>query len=107
MNITMKYGEYKNNWDHCKTVKGSYNAEDKTIVVIVPDVIHAMSEIIPAAEIESYRAELVASGHPQFADTYHICEIYADEFRGASIDEFDCSAEDAEWMKKAIKIVNG
>ena len=106
MNITMKYAEYKDNWFKCKTVEDSYNAADKTITVIIPDEIYAMSKLIPAAEIESYRAELIAAGTTEFADTYHIIGIYMDEFRGASIDEFDCSEEDAKWISAALALAN-
>lgn len=107
MNVTMKYSEYKDNWSKCKTVSGSYNAADKTIVVMIPDEIYELSQIIPAAEIESYRAELIASGSPEFADTYHIVGLYADDFRGASLSDFDCAtAEESVWIAKALQIVN-
>ncbi len=107
MNVTMKYSEYKDNWSKCKTVSGSYNAADKTIVVMVPDEIYELSQVIPAAEIESYRAELIASGSPEFADTYHIVGLYADDFRGASLSDFDCAtAEESAWIAKSLQIVN-
>ena len=107
MTVAMKYSEYKENWSKCKTVKDSYNAADKTIAVMVPDEIYELSQVIPAEEIESYRAELVASGSPEFADTYHIISLYADDFRGATIAEFDCAtAEESAWIAKALQIVN-
>lgn len=107
MNVTMKYSEYKDNWSKCKTVSGSYNAADKTIVAIVPDEICELSQVIPAEEVESYRAELIASGSPEFADTYHILGLYADDFRGASLSDFDCAtAEESAWIAKALQIVN-
>lgn len=107
MNVTMKYSEYKDNWSKCKTVSGSYNAADKTIVAIVPDEIYELGQIIPAEEVESYRAELIASGSPEFADTYHIVGLYADDFRGASLSDFDCAtAEESAWIAKALQIVN-
>lgn len=107
MHVTMSYAEYKKNWSKCKTVKGGYNAADKTIVVMIPDEIYELGQIIPAGEIESYRAELIASGSPEFADTYHILGLYADEFRGASISDFGCAtAEESAWIAKALQIVN-
>lgn len=107
MNVTMSYAAYKKDWSKCKTVSGSYNAADKTIVVMIPDEIYELSQIIPAAEIESYRAELIASGSPEFADTYHIVGLYADDFRGASLRDFDCAtAEESAWIAKALQIVN-
>lgn len=107
MNVTMSYAEYKKEWDKCKTVSGSYNAADKTIVVMVPDEIYELGRVIPAEEVESYRAELIASGSPEFADTYHILGLYADDFRGATIAEFDCAtAEESAWIAKALQIVN-
>lgn len=103
----MNYEEYKKNWSKCRTVKGSYNAADKTIVVMIPDEIYELGQIIPAEEIESYRSELIASGSPEFSDTYHILGLYADEFRGASISDFDCAtAEESAWIAKALQIVN-
>lgn len=107
MTVAMKYSEYKENWSKCKTVKDSYNAADKTIAVMVPDEIYELSQVIPADEIESYRAELVASGSPEFADTYHILGLYADDFRGASLSDFDCAtSEESAWIAKALQIVN-
>ena len=107
MTVTMQYSEYKDNWSKCRTVKDSYNAADKTIAVMVPDEIYDLGQIIPAEEIESYRAELIASGSPEFADTYHIVSLYADDFRGATIADFDCAtAEESAWIAKALQIVN-
>lgn len=107
MNVTMKYSEYKDNWSKCKTVSGSYNAADKTIAVMVPDEIYDLSQVIPAEEVESYRAELIASGSPEFSDTYHIVSLYVDDFRGASLGDFDCAtAEESAWIAKALQIVN-
>ena len=34
--VEMHYGEYKENYSHCKTKKGSYDKSDKTIIVYVP-----------------------------------------------------------------------
>ena len=107
MNVTMKYSEYKDNWSKCKTVSGSYNAAEKTIAVMIPDEIYELGQVIPAGEIDSYRAELIASGSPEFADTYHILGLYADDFRGASLSDFDCAtAEESAWIAKALQIVN-
>lgn len=107
MNLTVSYAEYKKNWSKCRAVNGSYNAADKTIVVMIPDEIYELGQIIPAEEIESYRAELIASGSPEFADTYHILGLYADEFRGASLSDFACAtAEESAWIAKALQIVN-
>lgn len=35
--VTMSYREYKEKYPKCKTKKGSYNANEKTIVVYVPE----------------------------------------------------------------------
>ena len=34
---TMFYGTYKKHYADCKTIKGSYNAEFKSIDVVIPD----------------------------------------------------------------------
>ena len=39
--------------------------------------------------------------------TYHILGLYADDFRGASLSDFDCAtAEESAWIAKALQIVN-
>lgn len=50
--VEMKYSEYKNHYDDCKTKSGSYNDATKTIIVYVPKkdetVINAENEAIEA-----------------------------------------------------------
>lgn len=107
MEKTMAYREYKKEWDNRKTVKGSYNAETKTVTVIIPESLWDLSQIIPASEIEAFRAELIASGNSEFADLSHITELYANDLHGASVDEFDYPEEEKHgWIAKAIEAAN-
>lgn len=97
--ITMKYGEYKDNFFSCKTVKDSYNAETKTIEVMIPDGLADLMEIIPASEMESYRAELIESGCSEYANTYKMLELYAQDLNQMEYDP----EQDEEWVEEAIK----
>ena len=103
MEIEMKYIQYKNEWFKCKTVKGSYNAETKTIVVNVPEVCWKLHEIIPAETVEAQRKALIDGGTPEYADTLRIMEIFADDVRHMTADEM--AACDVDWAKKAINVV--
>lgn len=103
MEIEMKYSQYKNEWFKCKTVKGSYNAETKTIVVNVPEVCWKLHEIIPTETVEAQRKALIDGGTPEYADTLRIMEIFADDVRHMTADEM--AACDVEWAKKAINVV--
>lgn len=103
MEIEMKYSQYKNEWFKCKTVKGSYNGETKTIVVNVPEVCWKLHEIIPVEDVEAFRKTLIETGAPEYADTLRIMEIYADDIRHMTADEM--AACDVDWAKKAIEVV--
>lgn len=35
--VKMSYKDYKNEYSYCKTVKGSYDADTKSIIVLIPD----------------------------------------------------------------------
>lgn len=105
-NIEMSYKNYKDNWSKCKTVKGSYDAENKTIVVEIPDKIYAMSLIIPAEKVDAYRAELIASGCAGYANMMNMMQMYVNDFTGAKVEDYEHEAEDVEWMTKAIEIAN-
>lgn len=60
--VEMHYSEYKNNYADCKTQKGSYNSDTKTIVVYVP-----VEEPAEGPEItaEEAAAELATTGMPK------------------------------------------
>lgn len=101
--VEMKYSQYKNEWFKCKTVKGSYNGETKTIVVNVPSVCWKLHEIIPAETVEAQRKALIDGGTPEFANTLSIMEIFEMDIRHMSDEEI--AACDVDWAKKAIKVV--
>ena len=101
--IEMKYSQYKNEWFKCKTVKGSYNGETKTIVVNVPTVCWKLHEIIPAEQVEAQRKALVDGGTPEYADTLRIMELFESDIRHMSDEEI--AACDVDWAKKAIEVV--
>lgn len=103
--IKMKYSEYKNNWYKCKTASETYDAETKTIDVIIPDMIWELYNTIPMSEIDEYRKELIKQGAPEFANTFSIVECFADDMRGAVKDDF--APEYGEWVEKAFEIING
>lgn len=59
--VEMHYGEYKNNYSGCKTVKDSYNAATKTIRVYVPSDYKTPAQKKAEAEAqEAYMAEQAA-----------------------------------------------
>lgn len=48
--IEMLYSEYKNNYAECKTLTGSYDKKNKTIVVLVPVEVEVEVEVEAVAE---------------------------------------------------------
>lgn len=103
--ITMPYREYSDNWHNCKTVKDSYDNGFKTIDVRIPTYLVELNKVIPAKEVEDYRQYLIDSDNREFAYTSKILELFADDFCGTTIDDYDpASPEEREWMKKAIEI---
>lgn len=99
--VKMKYAEYSNEWNRCKKVKGSYNHEDKTVEVQIPDYILQLKDVIPANEIETYRNALIENGDWEFANTFKILELFAEDLHDADISDFE---NQSEWVAKAIEI---
>ena len=58
--IEMLYSEYKNNYAECKTLSGSYDKKNKTIVVLVPTKVTEVTEVTEATEEEALTVEGIA-----------------------------------------------
>ena len=58
--IEMLYSEYKNNYAECKTLTGSYDKKNKTIVVLVPTKVTKVTEVTEATEEEILTVEGIA-----------------------------------------------
>lgn len=99
--VKMSYSEYKNEWDHCKTVRDSYNREDKTVDVKIPDYILQLKDVIPSDQIESYRSYLIEIDHREFANTFKILEMFAEDLHGTKVSDWEMQDE---WVEKAIDI---
>ena len=75
--VKMSYSEYKNEWDHCKTVRDSYNREDKTVDVKIPDYILQDSEFVHHSALEgrySVRSDRVLPQLPDRNRPQRVCQ---------------------------------
>lgn len=103
--IEVAYRLYKTNeiLGHCETVKGTYNADTKTIVLRMTDdqflAYHIAGEI-PAEAIAEWAEE---NNRP--IPLYDIATFYAEAYLRDEIDR-DAIDEWTEWQKKIVAIMD-
>lgn len=103
--IEVAYRLYKTNeiLGHCETVKGTYNADTKTIVLRMTDdqflAYHIAGEI-PAEEVAEWQA---SSNSP--ISLYDVATSYAESYLRDEIDR-DAIDEWTEWQKKIVAIMD-
>lgn len=99
------YRLYKTNeiLGHCNTVKGSYNADTKTVVLRMTDaqfLAYHIASVIPAEEIARWEET-----NNRSIPLYDIATFYAEAYLN---DEIDRDAMDGwlDWQKKIVEIMD-
>lgn len=77
---TVHYSAYKNDYDNCKTVSGSYNPDKKTIMVIIPNLDGKVNDIdqklgaVKSGDIEALEAAFQGDGMRYVGGWMDFCE---------------------------------